>query len=66
MAPPPGRRRLRRLRQIGDELVSGVEEFLLVDDVVAVEGGAALVPGGKQDDEARFRTATGFFAATGA
>ena len=37
--------RLRLLRQIGDELVPGVEQFLLVDDVVAVEDGAALVAG---------------------
>ena len=35
--------RLRLPRQIGDELVLGVEQFLLVDDVVAVEDGAALV-----------------------
>ena len=33
--------RLRLLRQIRDELVPGVEQFLLVDDVVAVAGGAA-------------------------
>ena len=32
----PAGRRLCLLRQIGDELVSGVEQFLLVDDVVAV------------------------------
>ena len=37
--------RLRLPGQIGDELVPGVEQFLLVDDVVAVEDGAALVPG---------------------
>ena len=35
--------RLRLPRQIGDELVPGVEQFPLVDDVVAVEDGAALV-----------------------
>ena len=34
-----GWRRLRLLRQVGDALVSGVEQFLLVDDVVAVEDG---------------------------
>ena len=43
--PPTGWYRLRLLRQILDELVPGVEQFLLVDDVVAVEDGAALVPG---------------------
>ena len=41
--PPPGWRRLRLRRQRGDELVPGVEQVLLVDDVVAVEGGAARV-----------------------
>ena len=35
--------RLRLPRQIGDELLPGVEQFPLVDDVVAVEDGAALV-----------------------
>ena len=43
-------RRLCLLRQIGDELVSSVEQFLLVDDVVAVEDGAALVPGQEHGD----------------
>ena len=42
--------RLHLLRQIGDELVAGVEEFLLVDDVVAVEDGAALVSGQEHGD----------------
>ena len=42
--------RLRLLCQIGDELVPGVEEFLLVDDVVAVEDGAALVAGQEHGD----------------
>ena len=37
--------RLRLLRQIRDELIPGVEQFLLVDDVVAVEDGPALVAG---------------------
>ena len=37
--------RLRLLRQILHELVPGVEQFLLVDDVVTVEDGAALVAG---------------------
>ena len=40
-----GWHRLRLLRQIGDQLVSGLKQFLLVDDVVAVEDGAALVAG---------------------
>ena len=47
---PATRRRLCVLRQIGDKLVAGVEEFLLVDDVVAVEDGAALVPGQEHGD----------------
>ena len=38
--PLAGWHRLRLLRQIGNELVPGVEQFLLVDDVVAVEDGA--------------------------
>ena len=41
----PAGRRLCVLRQIGDELVAGVEQFLLVDDVVAVDDGAARVAG---------------------
>ena len=45
VGPPPGWHRLRLLRQIGDQLVSGVEQFLLINNVVAVEDGAALVPG---------------------
>ena len=45
-----GWRRLRLLRQIGDELVPSVEQFLLMDDVVAVEDGAALVPGQEHGD----------------
>ena len=45
VGPLAGWHRLRLLRQIGDELVPGVEQFLLVDNVVAVEDGAALVPG---------------------
>ena len=47
VGPPPG---WRLLRQIGDELVPGVEQFLLVNNVVAVEDGAALVPGQKHGD----------------
>ena len=47
MGPPAG---WHRLRQIGDQLVPGVEQFLLVDDVVAVEDGAALVPGQEHGD----------------
>ena len=35
--------RLRLLRQIGDELIPGVEQFLLVDDVLTV-GQRSLVP----------------------
>ena len=42
--------RLRRLRQIGDELVPGVEQFLLINNVVTVEDGAALVPGQEHGD----------------
>ena len=45
-----GWHRLRLLRQILDELVPGVEQFLLVDDVIAVEDGAALVPGQEHGD----------------
>ena len=50
MGPPTGWHRLRQLRQIGDELVAGVEQFLLVDNVVAVEDGAALVSGQEHGD----------------
>ena len=42
--------RLRLLREILDELVPGVEQFLLVNNVVAVEDGAALVPGQEHGD----------------
>ena len=45
-----GWHRLRLLRQILDELVPGVEQFLLVDNVVAVEDGPALVPGQEHGD----------------
>ena len=45
--------RLRLLRQIRDELVPGVEPFLLVDDVVAVEDGAGLVAGQANGDPLR-------------
>ena len=38
------------LCQIGDELFAGVEQFLLIDDVVAVEDGAALVAGQEHGD----------------
>ena len=48
--PLAGWPRLRLLRQILDELVPGVEQFLLVDDVIAVEDGAALVPGQEHGD----------------
>ena len=50
MGPPPGWPRLRLLRQILDELVAGLEQFLLVDNVVAVEDGAALVAGQEHGD----------------
>ena len=50
MGPPTGWYRLRLLRQILDELVPGVEQFLLVDNVVAVEDGPALVPGQEHGD----------------
>ena len=38
------------LRQIGDQLVASLEEFLLIDDVVAVEDGAGLVAGQEHGD----------------
>ena len=44
------RRRLCVLRQILHELVAGLEQFLLVDDVVAVEDGAGLVAGQEHGD----------------
>ena len=50
VGPPTGWPRLRLLRQILDELVPGLEQFLLVDNVVAVEDGAALVPGQEHGD----------------
>ena len=50
VGPLAGWHRLRLLREIGDQLVPGVEQFLLVDDVVAVEDGAALVPGQEHGD----------------
>ena len=51
MGPPTGWRRLRLLRQVGDQLVPGLEQFLLVDNnVVAVEDGAALMPGQEHGD----------------
>ncbi len=50
VGPLAGWYRLRLLREILDELVPGVEQFLLVDDVVAVEDGAALVPGQEHGD----------------
>ena len=48
--PPTGWPRLRLLREILDELVPGVEQFLLVNNVVAVEDGTALVPGQEHGD----------------
>ena len=50
MGPPPGWHRLRLLREILDELVPGVEQFLLMNNVVTVEDGAALVPGQEHGD----------------
>ena len=50
VGPPTGWHRLRLLRQILDELVPGVEQFLLVNNVVAIEDGAALVPGQEHGD----------------
>ena len=50
VGPLAGWYRLRLLRQILDELVPGVEQFLLVNNVVAVEDGAALVPGQEHGD----------------
>ena len=46
----PTGRRLCVLRQIGDQLILGLEEFLFVDDVVAVEDGAGLVAGQEHGD----------------
>ena len=50
MGPLTGWHRLRLLRQIGDQLVAGLEQFLLVNNVVAVEDGAALVSGQEHGD----------------
>ena len=50
VGPLAGWHRLRLLREILDELVPGVEQFLLMDNVVAVEDGAALVPGQEHGD----------------
>ena len=50
VGPPTGWYRLRLLRQIGDQLVPGVEQFLLINNVVAVEDGAALMPGQEHGD----------------
>ena len=47
---PAGRLRLCVLFQISDELIPGLEQFLLVDDVVAVEDGAGLVAGQEHGD----------------
>ena len=44
VGPPATRRRLCVLRQIGDKLVPGVEQFLLVDDVVASKMARLLWP----------------------
>ena len=50
VGPPATPRRLCVLHQIGDQLVASVEQFLLVDDVVAVEDGAGLVAGQEHVD----------------
>ncbi len=50
MGPPTGWCPLRLLREIGDQLDAGVEQFLFIDDVVAVEDGAALMPGQEHGD----------------
>ena len=50
VGPPATRRRLCVLCQRGDQLVAGPEQFLFVDDVVAVEDGAALVAGQAHGD----------------
>ena len=50
VGPPTSWYRLRLLREIGDQLVPGVEQFLFVNDVVAVEDGPALVPGQEHGD----------------
>ena len=50
MGPLAGWHRLRLLREILDELVPGVEQFLLMNNVVAVEDGPALVPGQEHGD----------------
>ena len=50
VGPPATRCRLCVLFQIGDELVAGLEQFLFVDDVVAVEDGAGLVAGQEHGD----------------
>ena len=43
VGPLAGWHRLRLLRQIGDQLVAGVEQFLLVNNVVAVDWMARLL-----------------------
>ena len=53
VGPPATRRRLCVLLQIGDKLVAGLEQFLFVDDVVAVEDGAGLVAGQEHGDARR-------------
>ena len=50
VGPPATRHRLCLLRQMGDQLIPGHEQFLLVDDVVAVEDSAALVAGKEHGD----------------
>ena len=47
---PAWRLRLCVLLQVGDQLVAGLEQFLFVDDVVAVEDGAGLVAGQKHGE----------------
>ena len=62
--PTPRGGRRRRL-QIRDELVPGVEQFLLVDDVGTAEDGASLVAGEEQGEPPRVREVLLFLAARG-
>ena len=55
----------RRRLQIRDELVPGVEQFLLVDDVGTAEDGASLVAGEEQGEPPRVREVLLFLAARG-
>ena len=50
VGPPATRRRRCVRRQRGDQLVAGLEQFVFVEDVVAVEDGAGLVAGQEHGD----------------